>query len=340
MRPANFVTEVSATEAAVIGAGRRTGQRESGLVPGRGGGRAGEAERTFRFRGGTPADPLFASRDRRESGIGVSLPAVRHSLLGDVRTRVVDGKETMNYWDQETPRFALRQGPTWLKIDAGTGLLSGIPDRPGKVAIVVTATIDREVRKPGRPVAELGSGEDRVHGHAKGRRRDPEVHDRRRALDPIAGAFEDDDGMVMAPSSCIKDAHDETTQPEVRAMADLGARRRCVFGVILAVLTTAQGQAQPPSYKTRPARYGVVVEKNVTITTRDGTRLAADLYRPAVDGKPLDGRFPTLLTRTPYNKNGRREGRYYAAGVQRRRQRRAGPLRQRRYLAVHRRRRQ
>ena len=57
------------------------------------------------------------------------------------------GKETMNYWDLETPRFAIQEGPAWLKIDAGTGLLSGVPDRPGKFAIVVTATIDREVRK-------------------------------------------------------------------------------------------------------------------------------------------------------------------------------------------------
>jgi uncharacterized protein len=87
-------------------------------------------------------------------------------------------------------------------------------------------------------------------------------------------------------------------------MADLVARRSCVFGAILAVLATAHGQAQPPSYKSTPARYGVVVEKNVTITTRDGTRLAADLYRPSTDGKPLEGRFPTLLTRTPYDKNG------------------------------------
>ena len=59
---------------------------------------------------------------------------------------MVGGKETMNFWDLEAPRFALQQGPAWLKIDADTGLLSGIPDRPGKVAIVVTATIDREIR--------------------------------------------------------------------------------------------------------------------------------------------------------------------------------------------------
>jgi hypothetical protein len=74
-----------------------------------------------------------------------ALAAVRS--LGDLRTRVVGGKETMSYWDIESPRFALRQGPAWLKINERTGVLSGIPDRPGKVAVVVTATIDRQVRK-------------------------------------------------------------------------------------------------------------------------------------------------------------------------------------------------
>jgi hypothetical protein len=70
------------------------------------------------------------------------LSAIRS--LGDLRTRVVGGKETMNYWEIEVPRFALPQGPAWLKIDEGTGLLSGIPDGPGKVSVIVTATIDRE----------------------------------------------------------------------------------------------------------------------------------------------------------------------------------------------------
>jgi hypothetical protein len=74
-----------------------------------------------------------------------ALAAVRS--LGDLRTRVVGGKETMNYWDVENPRFALRQGPAWLKIDEHTGLLSGIPEAPGKAPVVVTVTIDREVRR-------------------------------------------------------------------------------------------------------------------------------------------------------------------------------------------------
>ena len=36
--------------------------------------------------------------------------------------------------------------PRWCGSARSTGLLSGIPDRPGKVPVVVTATIDREVR--------------------------------------------------------------------------------------------------------------------------------------------------------------------------------------------------
>ena len=92
--------------------------------------------------------PILYSRPVTEAKVGseyrYAVSAIRS--LGDVRTRVVDGKEMMNYWDRETPRFALQEGPTWLKIDAGTGMVSGVPDGPGKVAVVVTATIDREVR--------------------------------------------------------------------------------------------------------------------------------------------------------------------------------------------------
>jgi hypothetical protein len=45
----------------------------------------------------------------------------------------------------------------------------------------------------------------------------------------------------------------------------------------------------------------MIIEKNVPMTTRDGVTLRADVYRP--DGP---GRFPTLLSRLPYDKNGRR----------------------------------
>jgi putative CocE/NonD family hydrolase len=72
--------------------------------------------------------------------------------------------------------------------------------------------------------------------------------------------------------------------------------------------------AEPPRVATRAAEFDVIVDKNVRVPMADGVHLAADIYRPARDGKPASGRFPALLTRTPYNKDGMQgEGRYYAA---------------------------
>ncbi|HZQ18775.1 MAG TPA: CocE/NonD family hydrolase [Terriglobales bacterium] len=45
-------------------------------------------------------------------------------------------------------------------------------------------------------------------------------------------------------------------------------------------------------------QYAVTYERNVVVTMRDGVKLKADIYRPSVDG-----RFPVLLQRTPYNKD-------------------------------------
>ena len=39
------------------------------------------------------------------------------------------------YFDLEKPRFALDQGPGWLKIDEATGVLSGTPDAISKVEV-------------------------------------------------------------------------------------------------------------------------------------------------------------------------------------------------------------
>ncbi len=59
--------------------------------------------------------------------------------------------------------------------------------------------------------------------------------------------------------------------------------------------------------------YDVVVQKNVPVSMRDGTRLAADLYLPARGGKVAQGRFPAVMERTPYDKEGKvNEGRYFA----------------------------
>lgn len=48
---------------------------------------------------------------------------------------------------------------------------------------------------------------------------------------------------------------------------------------------------------TRPATYAVTVQRNIPLTMRDGTILSVDVHRPAAKG-----RFPALLTITPYGK--------------------------------------
>jgi len=52
------------------------------------------------------------------------------------------------------------------------------------------------------------------------------------------------------------------------------------------------------------AQYEISTAKNVMVPMRDGVRLATDIYRPARAGLPVEGKFPVLLERTPYNKDG------------------------------------
>lgn len=78
-----------------------------------------------------------------------------------------------------------------------------------------------------------------------------------------------------------------------------------------------------------PQQYNVVIDKDVMMTARDGIQLGTDVYRPAlpIDGsqggvgltgeglEAVEGTFPVILERTPYDKTGlglRRKGHYYA----------------------------
>jgi hypothetical protein len=49
--------------------------------------------------------------------------------------------------------------------------------------------------------------------------------------------------------------------------------------------------------------YEVVLESNIRVPMRDGVKLATDVYRPARGGKPVPGRFPAIMERTPYGRN-------------------------------------
>ena len=67
-----------------------------------------------------------------------------------------------------------------------------------------------------------------------------------------------------------------------------------LFAFASLVITAHSAHAAEP--------YAVTIEHGVTATMRDGTILRADVYRPKVEGT-----FPVLLERTPYDKSGSSE---------------------------------
>ncbi|MDE3256215.1 MAG: CocE/NonD family hydrolase [Gemmatimonadota bacterium] len=59
--------------------------------------------------------------------------------------------------------------------------------------------------------------------------------------------------------------------------------------------------------------YDVIVRRNVMVPMRDGVKLATDLYFPGKHGEIVQGAFPAVIERTPYDKESKfSEGRYLA----------------------------
>jgi putative CocE/NonD family hydrolase len=55
-------------------------------------------------------------------------------------------------------------------------------------------------------------------------------------------------------------------------------------------------------YEGSPLAYDYAALSQQWVTMRDGTRLATDVYLPALGGRPLPGPWPVVLERTPYDK--------------------------------------
>jgi hypothetical protein len=86
----------------------------------------------------------------------------------------------------------------------------------------------------------------------------------------------------------------------------LNPRLLAVPAMIFALVsdTTVRAQTAAPATGT----YSVIAQTGVRVKMRDGVTLAADIYRPNVDGK-----FPVLMTRTPYNRKDAATGNFLAS---------------------------
>ena len=51
------------------------------------------------------------------------------------------------------------------------------------------------------------------------------------------------------------------------------------------------------------SNYDIAEFHNVMIPMRDGVHLATNIFRPVENGKPIEGKFPVILERTPYGKD-------------------------------------
>ncbi len=75
------------------------------------------------------------------------------------------------------------------------------------------------------------------------------------------------------------------------------------LSVILASLAAWQGDVLHAQRAPEVSSADYVIAKNVMVPMRDGVHLATDIYFPAKDGVRLEGKFPAILERTPYNKD-------------------------------------
>jgi hypothetical protein len=145
--PANFVAETSERELEVVGQDVKGAGANKAfyrvVAVDAAGNRSGPSDYAAARRPAIVSAPVTVAKVGTEYRYAIA--SIRS--WGDLRTRVVDGKETMSFWDIERLRFGIEQGPKWLTIDGQTGLLSGTPDRAGTSEVVVQAKLLRDARQ-------------------------------------------------------------------------------------------------------------------------------------------------------------------------------------------------
>jgi hypothetical protein len=144
--PPNFIAETTDTRLVVMGpdanpAGNKTYYRVV-AVDGRDK-RSGPSDYAAGPRPVIYTKPPATAKAGEEYKYKVSV----NRSLGDLSGRVQGGNQVGGYFDIEKPKFTLTRGPAWLKIDGATGVVSGTPAAPGKAEVVVSAVLDRNIRK-------------------------------------------------------------------------------------------------------------------------------------------------------------------------------------------------
>ena len=77
---------------------------------------------------------------------------------------------------------------------------------------------------------------------------------------------------------------------------------RRTLGKLIASLGAALAARPAVAAGEASGEYDVHLTSDTMVGMRDRVRLATDIYRPARSGKPVKGKFPVILERTPYGK--------------------------------------
>jgi hypothetical protein len=143
--PGNYLVETTGTELPVVGGGIEFANKAYYRVVAvdEKGNRSGPSDYAEAPRPLIHSQPITAAKVGDE--YQYQLRSIRS--IGDSRSRVIDGREVMNYWDVEQPRFQIERGPKWLSIDAATGRLFGKPEAAGRAEGVVALTLERDGRR-------------------------------------------------------------------------------------------------------------------------------------------------------------------------------------------------
>jgi putative CocE/NonD family hydrolase len=75
-------------------------------------------------------------------------------------------------------------------------------------------------------------------------------------------------------------------------------RLKVLLGTLLTSAVLCSAQTGPANEK-----FEVIVAKNIMVAMRDGVKLATDVYMPSRGGSVVPGKYPVLLSRTPYGKD-------------------------------------